>query len=79
MPLMQLNVCSEDQGVAELGLSQRFGGGYTNLAIVVETHAMHQPANTKSTSWVVEEFPNAVARTARMTPQTRKHAMEYAQ
>jgi len=79
MPLTQLDVCSEDQGVAELGWSQRFGGGYTDLAMVVETHAIHQPANTKRTSCVVEEFPNAVARTARMTPHTRKHAMEYAQ
>src|ERR1017187_4175551 len=35
--------------------------------MVAETHAMHQPAKTKRTSCVVEEFPKAAARTARMT------------
>lgn len=69
----------EVQGVTMVGWNHRFGGGYTHLAMVPETHAMHQPAKTKSTSCVVEEPPNASARTARMTPHTRKQAMEYAQ
>jgi hypothetical protein len=47
--------------------------------MVAETHAMHQPAKTKRTSCVVEEFPKAAARIAKTTPHTRKQAMEYAQ
>jgi hypothetical protein len=47
--------------------------------MVVETQAMHQPAKTKSTSWVVEVSPKAAARTARITPHTTKQPMEYVQ
>ena len=45
-PTRPLNVFSEVQGVAVVGCNQRFGGGYTDLAMVAETHAMHQPAKT---------------------------------
>jgi hypothetical protein len=47
--------------------------------MVAEIQAMHQPAKTKYTSWVVEVFPKAAARTARTTPHTAKQPMEYVQ
>jgi hypothetical protein len=46
--------------------------------MVVETQAIAHPRKTKRTLCVVEGFPRA-ARTAKVTPHTRKQPMEYAQ
>jgi hypothetical protein len=47
--------------------------------MVVEIHAMHQPAKTARTLCVVEEFPQKTTRTVKMIAHTMKQQMEYAQ
>jgi hypothetical protein len=47
--------------------------------MVVEIHAMHQPAKTERTVCVVEEPPQKTTRTVKMIAHTIKQPMEYAQ
>jgi hypothetical protein len=47
--------------------------------MVVEIHAMHQPAKTERTLCVVEEFPQKATRTVKMIAHTMKQQIEYAQ
>jgi hypothetical protein len=46
--------------------------------MVVEIHAMHQPAKTRRTLCVMEEFPR-ITRTVKTIAHTMKQPIEYVQ